>query len=93
MSQGNVLYEMANPTGEVAGTTPVKILCIPNSTYGKVCVLATVNGDPATYAVASDGYTKDFAHGCIMFQTALSTVPTKINVQAISDPAWNVLSA
>lgn len=91
MSQGNVGFELQDgyPLPEPS-TTPVKVLNVKNATHGKVCVFGYVNGDPATYAKASDGYTSDFAKGCVLVDTSNGKIKT--NDGAITAPTWQALT-
>lgn len=91
MSRANVTDELIN--GEPAptpSTTPVKVFNVQNAANGKVCIFGYVNGSPSTYAVASQGYTGDFAKGCILIDT--SNGKPYSQTSNVSTPAWTVLS-
>ncbi len=91
MSHGNVAAELENGKPfPVPSTTPVKVINVYNKSHGSVCVFGYVNGDPGTYAVASQGYTGDFAKGCILVDT--SNGKPYSNKSSISAPDWTVLS-
>lgn len=91
MSRGNVYFELEHGLpAEKPSTTPNKIICVDDATYDKVCIFGYIGGAPGTYAVASQGYTKDFAKGCILIDTA-NAAPYS-NKGTVSAPSWTVLS-
>lgn len=88
MSRGNVYFELSNGiAGRVPSTVPTKVIMIQDATYDKLCIFGYVNGAPGTYAVASDGYTKDFAKGCVMVDTANGG--SFSNSGTVAAPTWS----
>lgn len=91
MSHANVTDELINgEPAPIPSTTPVKVVNVQNAANGKVCIFGYVNGAPGTYAVASDGYTGDFAKGCILIDT--SNGRPYSNKGTVAAPTWTVLS-
>ena len=105
MSQGNIEYELKNGIFATVGNTSVaansagntvgveKVINVPNNSpnQGRLCILGYCGDAPGTYAVASEGYTADFALGCIMIDVG-NGIAYSNNGGAISTPAWTVLS-
>ncbi len=96
MSAGNINFELKNtdirdPDLDMTdarvtlSTIPVKILNVKDSTHGKLCILGLCAANPSVYAMASDGYTKDFAAGCCILDRANAKLRVNDNVTA---PNW-----
>ena len=85
MTAGNISEELRNTIFPIPSTTPTKVLHIRDATYGKACILMYVLGAPGTYAVASAGFTTDFAIGCLAIDTSGGAIYMNSNATA---PSW-----
>ena len=89
MSQANIDHELQNSEFRTPSTTPVIVINIGDATYGKAAILAYVGGEPNTYAVVSEGFTTQFALGCIIVDTTNGIIKTN---SAATVPTWNTMS-
>jgi hypothetical protein len=89
MSVENVSFELQNGTFPTPSTTPVKVINVEDATYDGLCVYGYIGGAPGTYAVASAGYTSDFALACTMVDTVNGDV--LYNTGTVAAPTWTTL--
>lgn len=86
MPSGNVDNELRNSGIGIPSTVPRKLINVKNATYGKICILMLIAGDPDTYATATQGYTKDFSVGCVAIDTVTPAV--HVNTGTVAAPSW-----